>query len=63
MRKHCCLTDYYGLDTYHKHPLNLYIENGANKTIDDVETYKYDYMFINDNYDDMIKNGYVLVKA
>lgn len=33
MRKHCCLTDYYGLDTYHKHPLNLYIENGANKTM------------------------------
>lgn len=62
-RKHCCLTDYYGLDAYHKHLLNLYIENGANKTIDDVETYKYDYMFINDNYDDMIKNGYVLVKA
>ena len=62
-RKHCCLTDYYGLDAYHKHLLNLYIENGAKKTIDDVETYKYDYMFINDNYDDMIKNGYVLVKA
>lgn len=60
-RKHCCLTDYYGLDTYHKHLLNLYNQNGANKTIDDVETYKYDYMFINDNYDDMIKNGYVLV--
>ncbi len=62
-RKHCCLTDYYGLDAYHKYILKLYNENGANKTIDDVETYKYDYMFINDNYDDMIKNGYVLVKA
>ena len=62
-RKHCCLTDYYGLDNYHKHLLKLYIENGANKSIDDVETYKYDYMFINDNYDDMIKNGYVLVDA
>ena len=62
-RKHCCLTDYYGLDAYHKHLLKLYIENGAHKTIDDVETYKYDYMFINDNYDDMIKNGYILVKV
>lgn len=60
-RKHCCLTDYYGLDAYHKHLLRLYNENGANKTIDDVETYKYDYMFINDNYDDMIKNGYALI--
>lgn len=62
-RKHCCLTDYYGLDAYHRHILKLYIENGVNKTIDDVETYKYDYMFINDNYDDMIKKGYVLVRV
>ncbi len=62
-RKHCCLTDYYSLDIYHKHLLQLYNDNGANKTIDDVETYKYDYMFINESYDDMIKRGYVLVKA
>lgn len=62
-RTHCCITDYYGLDKYHKHLLKLYHDNGfTDKTIDDVETYCYDYMFVDSVYEKMINAGYVLIK-
>lgn len=63
-RLHCCMTDYYGLDKYHKFLLASYrkLQSGKNTTIDDVETYKYDYMFILDAFDEMQQNGYVLIK-
>lgn len=43
-KSHCCITTYYGLDTLHKKMVELYKEHGIEKTINDVETYKYDYM-------------------
>lgn len=64
LRRHCCLTDYYkGLDEYHKYLLKLYHDNGdTQKTIDDVETYCYDYMFVDASFDKMSAAGYMLVK-
>lgn len=62
-RKHCCLTDFYGLDIYHKHLLKLYNDNGVAKTINHIETYQYDYIGISNCYDDMAELGYALVKS
>ena len=61
-RRHCCITDFYGLDIYHKFILKLYNENGSDKSINDVETYKYDYMFVNECYEFMSENGYKIIK-
>lgn len=62
-RKHCCLTDFYSLDVYHKHIADLWTENGITKSRSDkdVETYQYDYIMVHDNYESMIKNGYALI--
>lgn len=62
-RRHCCITDFYGLDKYHRHILKVWQDNGYIKTtIDDVETYQYDFMFLSEAYDRMAENGYVLVR-
>lgn len=49
-KRHSCITSYYGLDVLHHKMLELYKENGVEKNIYDVETYKYDFM----TYDNLI---------
>ena len=43
-KRHTCLTTYYGLDVLHHKMVDIYKVNGINKNINDIETYKYDFM-------------------
>lgn len=66
LRQHACLTSVWGLDAYHRLIAKLVSENtniSFDKALDDTQTYKYDYMLMN-NFDKLFseKSKYVLVK-
>ena len=60
-KAHACLTAYRGLDVLHKYELKLYQEANIEKTIADVETYKYDIAFVDSIYDKIVEMGYDIV--
>ncbi len=45
-KRHACLTTYYGLDVLHQEIVSLYKQNNNEKSLLDIETYKYDFMVI-----------------
>lgn len=53
-KEHCCLTSFYGLDSLHNYMVAL--SNGQ-KTLSDIETYKYDFMVCDNLYNsiDLVK--------
>lgn len=59
---HSCLTTFKGLDILHQKMLeeSKKLENSI--SIDNVETYKYDYMFMDNAYDTLTSNGYLIIK-
>ena len=61
-KTHACLTSFRGLDTLHQYELRLYQEAGINKTIFDVETYKYDVECIDKIYDELADRDYAIIK-
>ncbi len=61
LRKHACLTSFKGLDFLHRYELDLFVKAGFNKTINDVETFKYD-IKLEKAYDILTKLGYKVVK-
>lgn len=62
IKKHACLTSYEGLDILHKYELQMYLDNGVNKTINDVETYKYDLQLMDNLYDTLMNAGYKIIR-
>ena len=50
-KRHGCLTTYYGLDDLYKKMLEIYTENNVKKNILDIESYKYDYMVLDNLYE------------
>lgn len=62
-RKHACLTTYEGLDLYHRYLASL-IKNGSfENNLNEVQTYKYDYMML-DNIINLFKDShYQLIKV
>lgn len=61
-RKHACLTSFEGLDRVHRFEAKLYQEHGIEKTLLDVETYKYDASILDNAYDALNKEGLVLIR-
>ena len=62
LKKHACLTSFEGLDILHKYELDLFLKNGINKTINDIETYKYDLQLMDNLYDTLSLMNYKIHK-
>ncbi len=61
-REHACITDFYGLNDYHKYALEYYHKNGyKDKPMSEVETYRYDSMDYKESIDGLKKEGYSFV--
>lgn len=60
-KKHGCLTTYEDLDKVHKRILEVNKENGVTKTLEEVETYKYDFNLVADIYDNLTSIGYKII--
>lgn len=50
-KRHGCLTTYYGLDILYNKMLDIYKNNNIDKNILDIESYKYDYMVLDNLYE------------
>lgn len=61
-KKHGCITTYDDLDKVNKKILEVYKENGIDKKLEEVETYKYDFNLIADVYENLTSIGYKIIK-
>lgn len=61
-KMHACVRSFVGVDKYHYKLLKLYNEKGENKTINDVETFKYDAMGLDNAYKFLNSISYAIVK-
>lgn len=63
---HACLTSHEGLDQFHKCVVKKMMSQNISATIDDVETYKYDYMAFDNPqfnlFDSLLIQGYKIIK-
>lgn len=66
LRQHACITSISGIDDYHRYLAESLYQLDNSKSIDEwlcsVETYKYDYNFMEDIYDSLREAGLYIVK-
>mgnify|MGYP003321946336 CR=1 FL=1 len=61
-RKHGCITTYDDLDKVNKNILKIYQENNMQKTLEEVDLYKYDFELLADIYDNLTSIGYKIIE-
>lgn len=61
-KKHGCITTYEDLDKVNKRIVEVYKKNNIEKSLDEVNTYKYDFELIADIYDNLRSIGYKIIK-
>lgn len=58
-RKHACLISYYELKSLADYEVKL---SKGEKTLEDIETYKYDYQLLDSLFDTIVKEGYKIIE-